>query len=82
MTWWFDQEVIIDHNSDDGDQMAEMEKCILCPRLIRRLQLLFKEDLEWNGMKKLQVISLYCQINIIQTLLPPKKNIFFADFQF
>ena len=48
--------MIIGRNGDDGDHM-EMEKCVLCPRFIRCLQLLFKEDLEWNGMKILQVLT-------------------------
>ena len=46
----------IGHHCDDGDHM-EMEKCVSCPRLIRCLQLLFEEDLEWNGVKILQVLT-------------------------
>ena len=49
--------VIIGQNGDDGDHMAELEKCLLCPRLIRRLQLLFEEGLECNRMKILQVLT-------------------------
>ena len=49
--------VIIGRNGDDGDHMAELEKCLSCPRLIRCLQLLFEEDLEWNGVKILQVLT-------------------------
>ena len=86
--------MIIGHNSDDGDHM-EMEKCVSCPRLIRRLQLLFKEDLEWNGMKILQVLT---QIPLLPNeyytnTIAAKKTcerlslemglrIFFAVFQF